>query len=521
MHKARPYDVVTLAALLLGCSGTSGSSSANSAGTTSTGGLATTGGGVGEGGSQPAGGKSSAGGPSTTASSAQTGGAQATGGAASSASGGTTTGGGNNGGGGRTDLASSGGASPGTGSKSATGGSSASSGGNSNPGGHSNTGGKNSTGGVAHMGGASTTGGQAHTGGASATGRTTNPGGSATTGGAAATGGGTAGGNTSTGSLPQGWLYTSGSKIYAADGSGSGTQWMGRGVNLDDIYLCGYNYTLWMSDAEQTLTTIVSGLLSGYQPTFVRVSLSMDSFPTVSSWLSSDAQYKTPMTHVINALGANPKTYVLVTLRTDASMAGPDDATQLPTDSSNTPDATAFPTGTDAVYVALVDTFAHANFVLFGISNEPGGNTFSNSKIIAAMSHAISVIRAEEDRLGVPHHIVSVQGNGWTSDISFYSSKPLPYDNVVYEVHGYPPSTASYTYSNIPVILGEYGSLTSSTAAAFYADIETKQIPSLAWDFEPYSDCSPDLLTVNDDATNLVPTSWGSIVQNYLVAHAQ
>jgi hypothetical protein len=110
-----------------------------------------------------------------------------------------------------------------------------------------------------------------------------------------------------------------------------------------------------------------------------------------------------------------------------------------------------------------------------------------------------------------------VQGNSWTSDISTYAATPLPYDNVVYEVHGYPPLTASYTYANIPVIIGEYGTLSDS--ASFYADVEAKQIPNLAWDFEPYSDCSPDLLGVTTSATTLTPTAWGMTVQAYLLAH--
>jgi hypothetical protein len=118
----------------------------------------------------------------------------------------------------------------------------------------------------------------------------------------------------------------------------------------------------------------------------------------------------------------------------------------------------------------------------------------------------------------VPHHLVSVQGNGWTSDISFYAKSPLAYDNVVYEVHGYPPAQSSYTYANIPVILGEYGSLTN--AATFYADVEAKQIPNLAWDFDSYSDCAPDLLQVNQSDTLLQPSAWGMTVQAYLLAHA-
>jgi cellulase (glycosyl hydrolase family 5) len=325
------------------------------------------------------------------------------------------------------------------------------------------------------------------------------------------------------GGPPAGWLYTSGSKIYVSNGTGGGSPWLGRGVNVDDIFLCGYDNTLWMTSPDATLESMVSGLVGAWKPTFVRISLGMASNPTTVSWLTNPSQYATPMTNVIKAIGANPNVYVLVTLRSDASMIGQDtvdgdpEATGLPSDSTTTPNATSFPTGTDATYVALVDTFADSSFVLFGLTNEPGGNKLTNATIAAAMDHAVGVIRNEEDRLGVPHHLVSVQGNGWTSDISFYSTTPLAHDDVVYEVHGYPPSTGSYTYPNIPVIIGEYGSLSDS--AAFYADLESKGIPNLAWDFESFSDCAPDLLVVNQSATNLVPTTYGTTVQSYLLAH--
>ncbi len=327
------------------------------------------------------------------------------------------------------------------------------------------------------------------------------------------------------GGFPAGWLYTSGGKIYLSHGNAAATQWMGRGVNTDDIFLCGYDNTLQQSAPETLVESIVTGLMSGWKPSFVRISLGMDSYPTVTSWTGDAAQYQTPMTKVINAIGANPNVYVLVTLRSDASMIGQDtadgdaEATGLPSDSKSTPDAAKFPTGTDATYVALVDSFAHDSFVLFGLTNEPGGDKLTSSAISAAMTHAVGVIRAEEDRLQVPHHLVSVQGNGWTSDISFYATSPIPFDNVIYEVHGYPPDVSSYTYSNIPVIIGEYGTLTKTSAAPFFADLEAKQIPNLAWDFDPYSDCAPDLLNVNQSATNLVPSDWGDIVQMYLLAH--
>ncbi len=327
------------------------------------------------------------------------------------------------------------------------------------------------------------------------------------------------------GGLPSGWLYTSGGKVYESNGNGGGSVWVGRGVNVDDLFMCGYNYMLATSTAEQTIETEMTTLFAGWKATFVRISLGMDSYPTVVSWLSDPSQYKTPMTDIIEAIGAHAGVHVLVTLRSDVSMIGQDtadgdpEATGVPSDGTTTPDAMKYPTGTDATYVALVDAFANDGFVLFGLTNEPGGNKQTNATLSAAMSHAVGAIRAEEDRLGVPHHVVSVQGNGWTSDISFYATTPLPYDNVVYEVHGYPPSTSSYTYSNIPVILGEYGSLPSGGSAAFYADVESKQIPNLAWDFDPYSNCAPDLVNVNQSATNVTPSAWGMTVQSYLAMH--
>jgi hypothetical protein len=136
------------------------------------------------------------------------------------------------------------------------------------------------------------------------------------------------------------------------------------------------------------------------------------------------------------------------------------------------------------------------------------------------MAHAVGVIRAEEDRLGVPHHIVAVQGQAWTGDISYYADHALEHDNVVYEVHGYPPPTNAYTYANLPVIIGEYGHIEGAAAQAFFADVEAKGIPNLAWDLAPYSDCAPDLVEVNHSSTNLVPSAWGKLVQAYLLEHA-
>ena len=359
--------------------------------------------------------------------------------------------------------------------------------------------------------------------GSGASGAASGGGAGSNAGNAGAASGGAAGAFSGPASTSKGWLYTMGNKIYVSNGTAAGTQWMGRGVNMDDLFFCGYNYMLETPNAEALLETEVQGLFSAWRPNFVRMSLSMDSFPTVVSGVNDDAAYNTPMTNVIKAIGANPNTYVLVTLRSDVTMVDQDpgnkEATGVPSDANTTPDKALYPTGTDAVYVALVDTFAQDNFVLFGLTNEAGGNAATFATLSAAMDHAVSTIRAEEDRLGVPHHLVSVQGTGYTSNISNYAAQPLTEDNVVYEVHGYPPPTSSYTYPNIPVIIGEYGTL-AGDGQAFYTDVEAKQIPNLAWDFDPYSNCAPDLLNITQDATMLTPSDWGNVVQPYLTSHA-
>ncbi len=291
---------------------------------------------------------------------------------------------------------------------------------------------------------------------------------------------------------------------------------MGRGVNIDDLFLCGYNSNLG-SGSETTLTTIVQNMMAGWKPTFVRVSLSMNSY-TVVSWPQSGT-YKSGMTNVINAIGGYAGTYVLVTLRSDTTMVNTDGSVCGQGD-----DAVCLPSsGTDDVYRALVSSFASAPYVLFGIANELGGQSSTDQDLSSRMSHAVSVVRAQEDTLGVPHHLVSVQGNSWTSKLGFYNTTPLAYDNVVYEYHSYPPEatgTYGYTQPNIPVIIGEYGPSGSDQTflATFLPDVENKQIPNLAWDLEPYSSCAPDLVQVTH-TTTLTANTWGQAVQSYLTAH--
>ena len=271
------------------------------------------------------------------------------------------------------------------------------------------------------------------------------------------------------------------------------------------------------SSGEQALLGMIANMMTEWKPTFVRVSLGMNSYDVVS-WIGSSV-YKTAMTNVINAIGAYPGTYVLVTLRSDTTMVNTDGSVCGQGD-----DAVCLPSNaTDDVYRELVSTFGSAPYVLFGIANEPGGMDAADKDISTRMVHAVGVIRAQEDKLGFPHHIVAVQGNQWTSKIGFYNSSPLAYDNVVYEYHSYPPEatgTYGYTQSNIPIIIGEYGPTGSDVtfADAFFVDVEDKQIPSLAWSLSPYSNCAPDMVQVTHSST-LTPNTWGQKVKSYLLAH--
>lgn len=357
-------------------------------------------------------------------------------------------------------------------------------------------------------GGQSANGGSQSSGGSGA-------GGTPAQGGGHQGGGGGAGGE---GPVPSGWLFTVAHDphVHIATDGGSAI-WMGRGVNIDDLFLCGYNYGFWMTSpsGEESLLAVLDALMATWQPTFLRVSLSMNSFDPVVSWTSDNA-YKASMTNVIQHLGAYSGTYVLVTLRSDTSMVDPEGNTCGQGD-----DAICLPApATDDVYRALVDTFQDAPYVMFGVTNEPGGNASTDDDLRARMDHAVGVIREREDQLGVPHHVISVQGNQWTSQIGAYAASPLSHDNVVYEYHSYPPSPSGYTFSNIPVIIGEYGPGGGDTsfAEAFYADVEAKQIPNLAWDLSPFSNCAPDLLNVTYDAS-LSTTPWGDVVEAYLQAH--
>jgi hypothetical protein len=98
-----------------------------------------------------------------------------------------------------------------------------------------------------------------------AAGSAVSQGGSAVNASGSSSGGTASGGGAASSSRPAGWLYTDGSQLKLSDGKGSGSAWVGRGVNLDDIFFCGYNNTLWMPDGGGELQKVVEALVSGWR----------------------------------------------------------------------------------------------------------------------------------------------------------------------------------------------------------------------------------------------------------------
>jgi hypothetical protein len=101
---------------------------------------------------------------------------------------------------------------------------------------------------------------------------------------------------TTAASVPSGYLYTLNNKIYLSSGT-VGTQWMGRGVNMDDVFFSGYNYEFGSfspaTSCETTMEQVVSNLVSGINTlNFIRISLSMNSGydgPTGNNWPNTTA----------------------------------------------------------------------------------------------------------------------------------------------------------------------------------------------------------------------------------------
>jgi endoglucanase len=164
---------------------------------------------------------------------------------------------------------------------------------------------------------------------------------------------------------------------------------------------------------------------------------------------------------------------------------------------------------------------------MFGIVNEPEENFDGalDEDVWQSMNDAVTAIRAVEDSLGTPNHIIAVQGTGgWSRRLNYYIDNPITAgggENIAYEVHVYDPevefdSRFIAPSATLPIIIGEYGPaagyMSEGDCDVMIDAAATRDIPHLAWTF--HMRCAPNLLVDNSSGgcgvdMALQPTSWG------------
>ena len=155
-----------------------------------------------------------------------------------------------------------------------------------------------------------------------------------------------------------------------------------------------------LSSAETEAKAVIDELVQNWKVNFIRISLRHGQLRRSYSWINNTSKYATQMTDIVNYIGTtHPGVYVLLTVRSDASFLMSTNGTTL-TENAYVPTAASEP-----MYKALVDSFANASWVIFGLANEPDceiENDAGTYILASAMNYGIEAIRAEEAKLGTP-----------------------------------------------------------------------------------------------------------------------
>jgi hypothetical protein len=294
--------------------------------------------------------------------------------------------------------------------------------------------------------------------------------------------------------------------------------WQGRGANIFDTRSC--NACAYQSPNVTEVKRRVDELVA-WGATFMR--LDLESYATSGGrvhWAGvlSDPAYLADLQEIVRHIGTKPGVRVMISLWQDptfTSLGWPTDATAQ-------------------VWRKLAQTFAFQSHVLFGLVNEPQSNYDGalNSQVWTAMNNTAAAIRAVEDSLGAPYHVIVVQGTGgWSRHVTYYVTHPITAGggrNIAYEVHFYNPMTDFNTLIGtpsltIPLIIGEFGPVsgyqTEADAAALMDRLDQLRIPWTAWAF--HMRCSPNLLVDYSGGgcgvgMPLAATGWGGTVKSRL-----
>ncbi len=328
------------------------------------------------------------------------------------------------------------------------------------------------------------------------------------------------------------WLHTSGNQILHANNM----PFQARGADLQDTRSCNRCTTIAPSVPE--LKHRIDALVDDWHANFIRLTLEsyanrgedpQNPYRIDSQWKTvlDDADYLADIVETVDYIGTKPGVYVLVSIWNDPSL-----------------DAMGWPTAQTRMELEkLVEALGDKPHVLFGVSNEPEENYdgMLDNDVWDLMNQAVQTIRDKEAQLGVPHHLVTVQGTrSWARVLDYYVANPISAGggaNVAYETHVYDHAdlfddrfeTPSQT---IPVIIGEFGPADVGAGLVMTLDecddlmkrAEALNVPWLAWSF--HQACAPGLIeeqgTVQQQCGSLpsgmtiVATEWGNRVKNRL-----
>lgn len=301
------------------------------------------------------------------------------------------------------------------------------------------------------------------------------------------------------------WLHTEGNQILLPDGS----PFQGRGANLHDTRGCNA-CTTQAPDPDEVIRR-ADVLIDEWGANWIRLVLESYGEPSILS----DPAYLDDIKRIVDHVGRKPGVYVLLSLWHDPTF------TELGWPSQQT----------QTVWEQLTLTFADAPHVIFGLVNEPQQNYDGSrdAEVWRAMNDSVATIRRVESSLGVPQHLIAVQGTGgWARRLDYYVDHPIEAgggENVLYEVHIYDPASSFFSMlttpaQRLPVIIGEFGptgNMTLADCEQLMELAETLGVPYLAWTF--HMRCPPNL--IEDESAGgcgvdmaLRPTPWGDLVRN-------
>ena len=328
------------------------------------------------------------------------------------------------------------------------------------------------------------------------------------------------------------WLKIQGNKFITSTGS----TWLGRGVTLHDTRSCDWCTS--HSPNVPELKRRVDAAVHDWHVNFIR--LLLQSFPAATypdgsgnrvQWATmlADPQYLHDIQEIVEYIGTKPGVFVEVSLWKDPGFT---DGTNSAVAQSGLPTAAS-----NKELAKLATLFAKDAHVMFGVANEPEEYVDTlEANCVSAMSTAVQTIRAVENSLGTPHHIVAVQGTeGWARLISYYVTHPVAGDNVAYETH---PYTAATNFENniwtpaqtLPVIIGEFAPSVAANMNLADCELMMQQadahnVPWAAWDF--HSSCNSRsgtnnmLLQETGKCVYGIPLTpsagWGQAVQAYIL----